>query len=88
MKAFQLFVRLTAYYAVVGFVIFAALRLIPDLREYLPIGGVEEMSRTIVELLQDTELRNEMGKRGVERVRSEFSLQRMVDDIERLYSEG
>lgn len=43
MKAFQLFVKLTVYYAVVGIVFFAALRLFPELREYLPIGGVEAL---------------------------------------------
>ncbi len=43
MKAFQLFVRLTAYYALVGLVIFGALSIFPALREYLPIGGVEAL---------------------------------------------
>jgi hypothetical protein len=43
MKAFQLFVRLTAYYAVIGVIIFAALSLFPGLREYLPVGGVEAL---------------------------------------------
>lgn len=43
MKAFQLFLKLTAYYAVVGLIIFVALRLFPDLREYLPVGGVEAL---------------------------------------------
>ena len=38
MKAFQLFVKLTAYYAVVGIIIFAALSVFPGLREYLPVG--------------------------------------------------
>ena len=43
MKAFQLFVRLTSYYAVIGLIIFAALSIFPSLREYLPIGGVEAL---------------------------------------------
>ncbi len=43
MKAFQLFVRLTAYYAAIGLVIFVALNVFPALREYLPIGGVEAL---------------------------------------------
>ncbi len=43
MKAFQLFVRLTAYYAIVGVILFAALSIFPALREYLPIGGVEAL---------------------------------------------
>src|SRR5688572_22209984 len=43
MKAFQLFVKLTAYYAVLGVIIFAALNIFPALREYLPVGGVEAL---------------------------------------------
>ena len=43
MKAFQLFVKLTAYYAVMGLIIFAALSIFPALREYLPVGGVEAL---------------------------------------------
>ena len=43
MKAFQLFVKVTAYYAVVGLIIYAALSIFPALREYLPIGGVEAL---------------------------------------------
>ena len=41
MKAFHLFVKLTAYYAIMGLIIFAALSMFPALREYLPVGGVE-----------------------------------------------
>ena len=43
MKAFQLFVKLTAYYALIGIVILGALNIWPELREYLPIGGVEAL---------------------------------------------
>ena len=43
MKAFQLFVRLTAYYAAIALIIFVALSIFPALREYLPIGGVEAL---------------------------------------------
>jgi hypothetical protein len=43
MKAFQLFVKLTAYYAIIGIIIFAALSIFPVLREYLPVGGVEAL---------------------------------------------
>ncbi len=43
MKAFQLGVKLTAYYALLGAIIFAALSIFPALREYLPIGGVEAL---------------------------------------------
>jgi hypothetical protein len=43
MKAFQLFVKLSAYYAVIGVIFFASLNIWPELREYLPIGGVEAL---------------------------------------------
>lgn len=43
MKAVQLFVRVTAYYAILAIIIYAALRMFPGLREYLPIGGVEAL---------------------------------------------
>jgi hypothetical protein len=43
MKAVQLFVKLTAYYAIFAIIIYAALSLFPFLREYLPIGGVEAL---------------------------------------------
>ena len=43
MKAFQLFIRLSVYYAAIGIVIYAALNIWPELREYLPIGGVEAL---------------------------------------------
>lgn len=43
MKAFQLFIRLSAYYALIGIVIYGALNIWPELREYLPIGGVEAL---------------------------------------------
>src|SRR5687768_10003582 len=43
MKAFQLFIKLTAYYAAMAVIIFAALSIFPALREYLPVGGVEAL---------------------------------------------
>ena len=43
MKAFQLFIKLTAYYAAMAVIIFAALSIFPALRDYLPVGGVEAL---------------------------------------------
>jgi hypothetical protein len=43
MRATNLLVRLTAYYFIIGIVILAAVKLWPDLRGYLPIGGVEQL---------------------------------------------
>jgi hypothetical protein len=43
MPAFKLFVKVTAYYVVLGLVIFGALSLFPWMKEYLPVGGVEAL---------------------------------------------
>jgi hypothetical protein len=43
MKAMRLFAQLSAYYLIIGLVVYVALRLFPHARDYLPIGGVEEL---------------------------------------------
>ena len=43
MRAGRLLLQITAYYLVIGLVIFVALKIWPDLRGYLPIGGVEQL---------------------------------------------
>ena len=43
MRASKLLLRLTIFYVVIGFAIFVAVKLWPDLRGYLPIGGVEQL---------------------------------------------
>jgi hypothetical protein len=43
MRAGKLLIQITAYYLVIGIAIFAALKLWPDLRGYLPLGGVEQL---------------------------------------------
>ena len=43
MKAMRLFAQLSAYYLIIGLVIFVALKMFPWARDYLPIGGVEEL---------------------------------------------
>ncbi|HEX6742414.1 MAG TPA: DUF4956 domain-containing protein [Sphingomicrobium sp.] len=43
MRARRLLIRLTLYYAVIGLLVFAALKLWPASRGYLPIGGVESL---------------------------------------------
>jgi glycosyltransferase involved in cell wall biosynthesis len=50
------------------------------------IGNVVQLSEAIVTLLKDERLRKSMGASGMETARSEFSLTRMVDEIERIYS--
>jgi len=41
--ALRLFGRLTAYYLAVTVVVLVALQLVPNLREYMPFGGVEAL---------------------------------------------
>lgn len=51
----------------------------------VPIGAVEEMATAITALLTDEQRRHEFAARGEARVAELFSLQRMVNEIERLY---
>ena len=43
MRAGKLLVHITVYYLVIALAIFVALKVWPDLRGYLPIGGVEQL---------------------------------------------
>ena len=43
MPAFRLFVKITAYYAMMAAVILIALSLFPGLKDYMPVGGVEAL---------------------------------------------
>jgi hypothetical protein len=43
MRASKLLLEITAYYLIIGFAIFIAVRVWPELRNYLPIGGVEQL---------------------------------------------
>ena len=43
MRAGRLLVQITAYYLIIALVVFIALKLWPELRGYLPIGGVEQL---------------------------------------------
>lgn len=43
MRAGKLLVEITAYYLLIGLAVFLALKLWPELRNYLPIGGVEQL---------------------------------------------
>ncbi len=43
MLALKLFAKLTAYYFAVTAVVLIALQLLPDLRDYMPFGGVEAL---------------------------------------------
>jgi hypothetical protein len=43
MRAGKLLIQITLYYLVIGMAIFVALKVWPDLRGYLPVGGVEQL---------------------------------------------
>ena len=43
MRASKLLLEITVYYLIVGMAIFIALKLWPDIRGYLPVGGVEQL---------------------------------------------
>jgi hypothetical protein len=43
MRASKLLVQITVYYLVIAVVLFIAIKLWPDLRNWLPIGGVEQL---------------------------------------------
>jgi hypothetical protein len=43
MRASKLLLQITIYYLVISLVVFIALRIWPELRGYLPIGGVEQL---------------------------------------------
>lgn len=50
-------------------------------------GDIQGFSSSLVRLLSDRDLRDEMGKRGRSAVSEKFSKERLVRDIERLYVE-
>src|SRR6059058_4581964 len=43
MRATRLLIQLTVYYVVIGFVVFAAIKIWPAITGWLPIGGVEQL---------------------------------------------
>lgn len=43
MRAGKLLIQITAYYVVIALVVFGALKLWPEIRSYLPIGGVQQL---------------------------------------------
>ena len=43
MRAGKLLLQITAYYVVIGVALIIAVKLWPELRGYLPVGGVEQL---------------------------------------------
>jgi glycosyltransferase involved in cell wall biosynthesis len=50
-------------------------------------GDVEAMADALERLARDPALRERMGASGRERVRERYSVERLVDDVDRLYAE-
>lgn len=50
-----------------------------------PVGAVEQLQAAVERLRDDGALRAAMGELGARRMRERFSVERMVDDTERLY---
>jgi glycosyltransferase involved in cell wall biosynthesis len=48
-------------------------------------GDIEGAAERLAELARDAELRRRLGESGRERVRERYSVQRLVDDVDRLY---
>lgn len=54
---------------------------------YVPVSDPESLGRQIVRLLSSPEYRRELGNRATDVADSQFTLDRMVSDFERLYRE-
>jgi glycosyltransferase involved in cell wall biosynthesis len=51
------------------------------------IGDVGALAERLRQLRDDTDLRRKLGATGAERMRDKFSIERMADDVDRLYAE-
>jgi glycosyltransferase involved in cell wall biosynthesis len=51
------------------------------------VGDVEALADRLGRLRDDVVLRERLGAAGAERMRGKFSLDRMVDDVDRVYGE-
>ena len=54
----------------------------------VPIGDVGALAERLRRLRDDLELRVRLGDEGKRRMRAEFSVERMVDDVQRIYEEA
>jgi glycosyltransferase involved in cell wall biosynthesis len=59
----------------------------PDTGILAPAGDSDALGDAIARLAADPELRTEMGERARNHVRARFSVERLVEDIDQLYSE-
>jgi glycosyltransferase involved in cell wall biosynthesis len=51
------------------------------------VGDIDALVDRLLRLRNDVELRTRLGATGAERMRTRFSIERMVDDIDRVYTE-
>jgi glycosyltransferase involved in cell wall biosynthesis len=51
------------------------------------VGDVAALADRLRRLRDDIDLRRRLGATGAERMRTKFSVDRMVDDVERIYGE-
>ncbi len=51
----------------------------------VPVGDLEALAERLVQLRDDDELRERLGSIAAHRMRRRFSVERMVDDVERVY---
>ena len=72
MRASKLLLEITAYYLVIGFAVYIALKVWPELRNYLPIGGVEQL----ISQPSKNPLRGEPG--GARCARRQFRTERVL----------
>jgi len=49
------------------------------------VGDATQLSKAILELLQNSKQAQQMGKRGRQRIEADFTLERMVSETEKLY---
>jgi len=79
---------MTAGTAVVATATDGAIEVVEDQKTGLlvPIGDVSRLADAIATLLAGNEKRQQLGAQAQQRVATHFSLQRMVDEIEAIYS--
>jgi glycosyltransferase involved in cell wall biosynthesis len=52
-----------------------------------PVGAVDQLSAAVLQLLEDSALRHQMGQQVMRKVESEYHVRRRIDAIENLYRE-
>jgi glycosyltransferase involved in cell wall biosynthesis len=54
----------------------------------VPIGDIEAMANEIIRLLEDVDERERLARNAQNAARERFSLQRMVDETEKVYAKA